>query len=175
MLPSACLEAGALTQQGTETMVCTLDDAGVLIWMSEDDSKKLLAVRAEAEKAAAAKAAEDQAAAQQAEAARVAAQKVADDAAWAAAQQAEAERVAAQKVADDAAWAAAQQAEADRLAAEQAAQQAPPIQGFVEVPTNVYYKNCTDAKNAGAAPVHVGQPGYGSHLDRDGDGIGCER
>jgi hypothetical protein len=38
----------------------------------------------------------------------------------------------------------------------------------------VYYQNCTAAKAAGAAPVLVGQPGYGKHLDRDGDGIGCE-
>ncbi|WP_232807054.1 excalibur calcium-binding domain-containing protein [Geodermatophilus chilensis] len=27
---------------------------------------------------------------------------------------------------------------------------------------------------AGAAPVRVGDPGYGRHLDRDGDGVGCE-
>lgn len=39
---------------------------------------------------------------------------------------------------------------------------------------NVYYKNCTAARNAGAAPVRRGNPGYASHLDRDGDGIGCE-
>ncbi|WP_324590040.1 DUF1524 domain-containing protein [Citricoccus sp.] len=37
-----------------------------------------------------------------------------------------------------------------------------------------YYKNCSAARAAGAAPVRVGDPGYGSHLDRDGDGIGCE-
>lgn len=42
------------------------------------------------------------------------------------------------------------------------------------VDTNVYYQNCTAARAAGAAPVAVGQPGYGRHLDRDGDGIGCE-
>lgn len=41
-------------------------------------------------------------------------------------------------------------------------------------PSNVYYKNCTAARDAGAAPVYRGQPGYGSHLDRDNDGIGCE-
>lgn len=43
-----------------------------------------------------------------------------------------------------------------------------------EANTNVYYKNCTAARNAGGAPVRRGDPGYGSHLDRDGDGIGCE-
>jgi len=36
------------------------------------------------------------------------------------------------------------------------------------------YRNCDAARAAGAAPVHRGEPGYGTHLDRDGDGIGCE-
>lgn len=36
------------------------------------------------------------------------------------------------------------------------------------------YANCTSARAAGAAPVRRGEPGYGAHLDRDGDGIGCE-
>lgn len=39
---------------------------------------------------------------------------------------------------------------------------------------DVYYPNCAAARAAGAAPVRRGEPGYGSHLDRDGDGIGCE-
>ncbi|MGW0581458.1 excalibur calcium-binding domain-containing protein [Streptomyces sp. NPDC002920] len=39
---------------------------------------------------------------------------------------------------------------------------------------DVYYDNCTAARAAGAAPVHAGDPGYGRHLDRDGDGVGCE-
>ncbi|MEU5388139.1 excalibur calcium-binding domain-containing protein [Kitasatospora cineracea] len=38
-----------------------------------------------------------------------------------------------------------------------------------------YYKNCTEAKAAGAAPLHRGEPGYRSALDRDGDGIACEK
>jgi len=41
-------------------------------------------------------------------------------------------------------------------------------------PADVYYKNCTEAREAGAAPVRVGDPGYAKHLDRDGDGVGCE-
>lgn len=36
------------------------------------------------------------------------------------------------------------------------------------------YGNCAAARAAGAAPVRRGQAGYGGHLDRDGDGIGCE-
>jgi outer membrane biosynthesis protein TonB len=40
--------------------------------------------------------------------------------------------------------------------------------------SSVYFKNCTAARNAGAAPVRRGDPGYASRLDRDGDGVGCE-
>ncbi|WP_265530743.1 excalibur calcium-binding domain-containing protein [Sphingomicrobium marinum] len=36
------------------------------------------------------------------------------------------------------------------------------------------FKNCSEARAAGAAPVRRGDPGYGPHLDRDNDGIGCE-
>ncbi|WP_443054826.1 excalibur calcium-binding domain-containing protein [Streptomyces sp. NBC_00691] len=39
---------------------------------------------------------------------------------------------------------------------------------------SVSYRNCTAVREAGAAPIHVGDPGYGRHLDRDGDGVGCE-
>lgn len=37
-----------------------------------------------------------------------------------------------------------------------------------------YFDNCSAARAAGAAPVRVGDAGYGRHLDRDGDGVGCE-
>ena len=40
--------------------------------------------------------------------------------------------------------------------------------------SSAYYANCSAARAAGAAPVYAGQPGYGRHLDRDGDGVGCE-
>lgn len=40
--------------------------------------------------------------------------------------------------------------------------------------TSVSYGNCSEARAAGAAPVHRGDPGYGRHLDRDGDGVGCD-
>ncbi len=36
------------------------------------------------------------------------------------------------------------------------------------------FRNCTEARAAGAAPVHRGDAGFHSRLDRDGDGIGCE-
>lgn len=49
--------------------------------------------------------------------------------------------------------------------------------GFAQTPVvtaSAYYRNCSEARAAGAAPVRAGEPGYGRHLDRDGDGIGCE-
>lgn len=36
------------------------------------------------------------------------------------------------------------------------------------------YRNCDEARAAGAAPIYAGQYGYGTHLDSDYDGIGCE-
>jgi micrococcal nuclease len=38
----------------------------------------------------------------------------------------------------------------------------------------VYFPNCKAAKAAGAAPLYVGQPGYRTGLDGDGDGVACE-
>ncbi|WP_157072330.1 excalibur calcium-binding domain-containing protein [Brevundimonas bacteroides] len=57
-----------------------------------------------------------------------------------------------------------------------ATRSAPPrVQGLVGGPSGGgAYANCTAARAAGAAPVRRGQPGYGPHLDRDGDGVGCE-
>jgi len=36
------------------------------------------------------------------------------------------------------------------------------------------FANCDAARAAGAAPVHRGDPGYSTRLDRDGDGVACE-
>lgn len=36
------------------------------------------------------------------------------------------------------------------------------------------FANCNEARAAPAAPVRRSDPGYGPHLDRDNDGIGCE-
>ena len=44
----------------------------------------------------------------------------------------------------------------------------------IEPTSNVYFRNCSAARAAGAAPVYLNEPGYASHLDRDGDGVGCE-
>jgi hypothetical protein len=47
----------------------------------------------------------------------------------------------------------------------------PPAAG---TPATATYETCDAARAAGAAPVRLGDPGYGRHLDRDGDGIGCQ-
>jgi Excalibur calcium-binding domain len=39
----------------------------------------------------------------------------------------------------------------------------------------VIYKNCSEVRDAGAAPIRKGEPGYSSKLDRDGDGIACDQ
>ncbi|NJC72917.1 excalibur calcium-binding domain-containing protein [Planosporangium thailandense] len=40
--------------------------------------------------------------------------------------------------------------------------------------SDVYYANCAAVRAAGKAPLHRGDPGYRSPLDRDNDGIACE-
>lgn len=42
-------------------------------------------------------------------------------------------------------------------------------------PQKEFYANCKAAKAAGAAPLYRGDPGYSEDLDRDGDGIACEK
>lgn len=42
-------------------------------------------------------------------------------------------------------------------------------------PQKESYANCKAAKAAGAAPLYRGDPGYSEDLDRDGDGIACEK
>jgi len=49
-----------------------------------------------------------------------------------------------------------------------------PSYGALSSSGGVAFRNCAAARAAGAAPVRRGDPGYGSHLDRDNDGIGCE-
>ncbi|MFE5836721.1 DUF1524 domain-containing protein [Arthrobacter sp. NPDC056493] len=42
-------------------------------------------------------------------------------------------------------------------------------------PAAAYYANCSAARAAGAAPLYAGSPGYRPALDRDSDGVACER
>ena len=56
--------------------------------------------------------------------------------------------------------------------AQQVQQEAPVQQAPAQ--SSVYYETCADARAAGAAPLHRGEPGYRPGLDRDGDGVACE-
>jgi Excalibur calcium-binding domain len=40
--------------------------------------------------------------------------------------------------------------------------------------SSVYYKSCAAASKAGAAPITIGQPGYRTGLDPNGNGVACE-
>jgi len=50
----------------------------------------------------------------------------------------------------------------------------PPVTPPTSPDPNVYYANCDAVRDAGAAPIKRGDPGYRAGLDRDDDGIGCE-
>lgn len=72
-----------------------------------------------------------------------------------------------------------QRLEQERIERERAEQEAVPQQ-FVapaQAPQqpSAYYRNCRAVWDAIGGPIHAGQPGYDSHLDRDGDGVGCEK
>ena len=65
--------------------------------------------------------------------------------------------------------AVAPQAVAPQVVAPQVVAPAPaPVQ------TNRTYKNCTEVWNVLGRSIRQSDPGYGTHLDRDRDGIGCE-
>lgn len=51
---------------------------------------------------------------------------------------------------------------------------APVVAPPAPVAKDVTYANCAAVRAAGAAPIHRGDPGYNSKLDKDGDGIACE-
>ena len=169
---STCSTAAATQKYSNQTLTCTMGADQRLVWMTEADSKRVLAEKAAAEKAAAEKAAAEKAAAEKAAAEQ------------AAAAQAAAEKAAAEKVAADQAaaqQAAAEQAAAAQAAAEQAARDAAARQAVpapapaAPAPSSVYYANCAAAKAAGAAPLYAGQPGYRPAMDGDSDGVACER
>src|SRR5690606_10167197 len=124
----------------------------------------------EKEEAEAVRLAEEQKKQEEAEAARLAEEKKKEE---------EAARIAEeQKKQEEAARVAEeqrQQEEAARVAEEQRQQEEAAAAAAAESQaSNVYYKNCSAVRAAGAAPIRVGEPGYSRKLDRDGDGIGCE-
>ena len=42
------------------------------------------------------------------------------------------------------------------------------------VEQSVFYSGCNEVRATGKAPLYRGDPGYGEHMDGDGDGIACE-
>lgn len=110
----------------------------------------------------------------------VAASRSAEAAAREAAEREASERAAAEEAAR--LQREAEEAERARIAEQQRLEQEQQVHQFVAparapepAPAAAYYKNCTAVWNAIGSPIYAGQPGYDSHLDRDGDGIGCER
>lgn len=92
----------------------------------------------------------------------------------AAAAEASASAAAAAAAAAEAAEKAAQEAQqAEEAAQEQAQEPEEPAQPAQK--PQAYYRNCAEAKAAGAAPLYQGDPGYRSALDRDHDGVACEK
>jgi hypothetical protein len=171
---SICSTAAATQKYNSQTLICTMGADQHLVWMTEADSKRVLAEKAAADKAAAEKAAAEQAAAEKAAAEKAAAEKAAAD-------QAAAEKAAADKaVADQAAQAAAAQAAAEQAARDAAARRVAPAPAApapvapAPAAPSAYFGSCADAKAAGAAPLYSGQPGYRAALDRDRDGVACE-
>ncbi|AQQ52706.1 excalibur calcium-binding domain-containing protein [Planococcus lenghuensis] len=49
-----------------------------------------------------------------------------------------------------------------------------PVEPEPEPTPSISYDNCTEVREAGADPIYAGDPGFGEHLDRDGDGVACE-
>ncbi len=57
----------------------------------------------------------------------------------------------------------------------------PEIKKPIKIPTpekstakSIYYSNCTEVREANAAPIYKGEPGYRLKLDRNSDGVACE-
>ena len=87
---------------------------------------------------------------------------------------ASASAAAAAAAAAEAAEKAAQEAQQAEEAAQEPAQEPEEPAQPAQKP-QAYYRNCAEAKAAGAAPLYQGDPGYRSALDRDHDGVACEK
>lgn len=57
---------------------------------------------------------------------------------------------------------------------EPAEEPAAPAPAPEPTPARVHFSSCKQAREAGAAPLYHGDPGYNSKLDRDNDGVACE-
>lgn len=57
---------------------------------------------------------------------------------------------------------------------EPAEEPAAPAPAPEPAPAPVHFSSCKQAREAGAAPLYRGDPGYNPKLDRDNDGVACE-
>ena len=57
---------------------------------------------------------------------------------------------------------------------EPAEEPAAPAPAPEPTPARVHFSSCKQAREAGAAPLYRGDPGYNPKLDRDNDGVACE-
>ncbi len=152
---TTCAKAAETRNYKDKTFICTPGSDQKLVWMTDADSKRVVAEKAAADKAAAEKVAAEAAAAEKA-----------------AADKAAADQAAAQLAAEQA---AAQQAAKQTPVPAAPAQVAPAPAPVAPAPAAAYYANCAAAKAAGAAPLYAGQPGYRPGLDGDSDGKACEK
>ena len=47
-------------------------------------------------------------------------------------------------------------------------------QAFAALPADISFAGCNEVRARGLAPLRRGEPGYGEHMDGDGDGVACE-
>ena len=175
--------------QGDDNNFCDEDSTGVLVWVDQETHDRAEADLAVAREAETQKKLDETAAAEakEAEQAKEAAQAKEAEAAAKAKEAAEAKKVEAaaaakaKEVAEAKKAKAAAAAKAKKtadakaaLAAEQARKKKNAEAEARKSPSSTYYKICTAVRNAGAAPIYRGEPGYSRKLDRDGDGIACE-
>lgn len=174
-----CDVVGAVQENEVETYYCTPSSSDELVWASEEDFAAYQ--EAEAKELETQAKEEAEATLKEVEADLTAAEKRADEAEAEVEdykQQLNEQKEATAKAEEEASTA---QAEAERQSQspQEPTRNAPapapaPAQEQSDTGQSTPFANCTEARNAGAAPVHRGDPGYGTHLDRDGDGVGCE-
>ena len=153
-----CESDDLVMEQGLEQLFCDQEADGSLVWVTTQEHERLVLAEQEAAEKAKAKAAAEQAE-KEAAAKKAAEQKAAKE-------KAAAEKAAAEKKAKQ---------ETEKKAAPRSTPKPTPKSTPKPEPVQSrHFKNCSEARSAGAAPVYRGEPGYGKHLDRDGEGVGCE-
>lgn len=180
-----CELPGSISEHDAGTFYCTPAENNELIWASAADFRahqeaeaQKLEEAAEQEAQAAAEEYEKEIAAaeERAETAETELQDYKDEAKAKA--EAEAKAKEEEQAEQEAAAAKVEEEEQERQRQQEAAQNtpapAPAPQTSQNEDPNFQYENCDAARAAGAAPVHRGDYGFGPHLDRDNDGIGCE-